>query len=70
MKKPGAGSFQLEPDGFSIHTLGIVKKLSNKEYKRIRDSIYQKCPKGKCTVIGAGKARESAIAANGFGERG
>ncbi len=47
MKKPGAGSFQLEPDGFSIHTLEIVKKLSNKEYKRIRDSIYQKCPKGE-----------------------
>lgn len=47
MKKLGAGSFQLEPDGFSIHTLEIVKKLSNKEYKRIRDSIYQKCPKGE-----------------------
>lgn len=42
MKKLGAGSFQLEPDGFSIHTLEIVKKLSNKEYKRIRDSIWQK----------------------------
>lgn len=39
MKKLGAGSFQLEPDGFSIHTLEIVKKLSNKEYKRIRDSM-------------------------------
>lgn len=41
MKKLGAGSFQLEPDGFSIHTLEIVKKLSNKEYKRIRDSISE-----------------------------
>ena len=67
MKKLGAGSFQLEPDGFSIHTLEIVKKLSNKGYVT---AYIRNAPKGKCTVIGAGKARESAIAANGFGERG
>lgn len=47
MKKLGVGSFQLEPDGFSIHTLEVVKRLSNKDYKRIRDRIYQQCPKGE-----------------------
>ena len=42
-----SGKFQLEPDGFSIHTLELTKKLSRKEYRKLVDETYCPCPLGQ-----------------------
>lgn len=39
--------FKLEPDKFSIHTFEISEKLTNQDYKRMRDRLYCQCPKGE-----------------------
>lgn len=46
MKKK-SGMFKLEPDKFSIHTFEISKKLTNQDYKRMRDRLYCQRPKGE-----------------------
>ena len=46
MKKK-SGMFKLEPDKFSIHTFEISKKLTNQDYKRMRERLYRQCPKGE-----------------------
>ena len=46
MEKLGVGSFYLEPDGFSIHTFELTKKLSVVDYKKLRDILYRNCPAG------------------------
>ncbi len=45
MKKK-SGMFKLEPDKFSIHTFEISKKMTNQNYKKMRDRLYCQCPKG------------------------
>lgn len=42
-----SGKFQLEPDGFSIHTFELTKKLSRKEYRKLVDEAYCHCPPGQ-----------------------
>lgn len=42
-----SGKFQLEPDGFSIHTFEVTKKLSGKEYRKLVDETYCRCPPGQ-----------------------
>lgn len=42
-----SGKFQLEPDGFSIHTFELTKKLSRKEYRKLVDEAYCRCPSGQ-----------------------
>ena len=34
-------SFTLEPDGFSIHTFELSRKLTKMEYDRLKDSLYK-----------------------------
>ena len=46
MEKLGLGSFHLEPDGFSIHTFELTRKLSAVDYKKLRDKLYRNCPAG------------------------
>ena len=46
MKKK-SGMFKLEPDKFSVHTFEISKKLTNQDYKRMREGLYRQCPKGE-----------------------
>lgn len=46
MKKK-SGMFKLEPDKFSIHTFEISKKLTNQDYKKMRDRLYCRCPRGE-----------------------
>ena len=46
MKKE-SGMFKLEPDKFSVHTFEISKKLTNQDYKRMREGLYRQCPKGE-----------------------
>ena len=46
MKKK-SGIFKLESDKFSIHTFEISKKLTNQDYKRMRDRLYHQCSKGE-----------------------
>lgn len=46
MKKK-SGIFKLESDKFSIHTFEISKKLTNQDYKRMRDRLYCQCPEGE-----------------------
>lgn len=45
--KKNAGTFQIEPDGFSIHTFELSKKVTNNDYKRMRDRLYHQCSKGE-----------------------
>ena len=45
--KKNAGTFQIEPDGFSIHTSELSKKVTNNDYKRMRDRLYHQCSKGE-----------------------
>lgn len=33
--------FELEPDGFSIHTFELSKQLTKSEYRQIKDTLYQ-----------------------------
>lgn len=42
-----SGKFQLEPDGFSIHAFEVTKKLSGKEYRKLVDETYCRCPPGQ-----------------------
>lgn len=42
-----AGTFRIEPDGFSIHTFELSKKVTNNDYKRMRDRLYHQCSKGE-----------------------
>lgn len=42
-----SGKSQLEPDGFSIHTFELTKKLSRKEYRKLVDEAYCHCPPGQ-----------------------
>lgn len=44
--KRNAGTFRIEPDGFSIHTFELSKKVTNNDYKRMRDRLYCQRPKG------------------------
>lgn len=46
MKKE-SGMFKLAPDKFSIHTFEISKKMTNQNYKKMRDRLYCQCPKGE-----------------------
>lgn len=34
-------TFKLEPDGFSIHTFELSKKLTKKQYHQMKDKLYQ-----------------------------
>ena len=45
--KKNAGTFRIEPDGFSIHTFELSKKVTNNDYKRMRDRLYCQRPKGE-----------------------
>lgn len=45
--KKNAGTFRIEPDGFSIHTFELSKKVTNNDYKRMRDRLYHQCSKGE-----------------------
>lgn len=45
--KKNAGTFRIEPDGFSIHTFELSKKVTNNDYKRMRERLYRQCPKGE-----------------------
>ena len=65
--KKNAGTFRIEPDGFSIHTFELSKKVTNNDYKRMRDRLYCQRPKGE---IGLGRERVSVIDAAGFSEMG
>lgn len=48
--KKNAGTFRIEPDGFSIHTFELSKKVTNNDYKRMRDRLY--CQRSKGEVYG------------------
>ena len=43
--------FELEPDGFSIHTFELWQQLTHAEYPAIREFLYSKNKSGKkvCT---------------------
>ena len=45
--KKNAGTFRIEPNGFSIHTFELSKKVTNNDYKRMRDRLYCQRPKGE-----------------------
>ncbi len=45
--KKNAGTFRIEPDGFSIHTFELSKKVTNNDYKGMRDRLYCQRPKGE-----------------------
>lgn len=45
--KKNAGTFRIEPDRFSIHTFELSKKVTNNDYKRMRERLYRQCPKGE-----------------------
>ena len=45
--KKNAGTFRIGPDGFSIHTFELSKKVRNNDYKRMRDRLYHQCSKGE-----------------------
>ena len=43
--------FELEPDGFSIHTFELSKKLTKHEYHEIKDTLYRSQEGGKGVSI-------------------
>lgn len=43
--------FELEPDGFAIHTFELSKKLTRHEYRRIKDTLYRSQEGTKKVII-------------------
>lgn len=43
--------FELEPDGFSIHTFELTKKITKHEYGTIKNSLYHAQKKSKEVII-------------------
>ena len=65
-----SGKFQLEPDGFSIHTFEVTKKLSGKEYRKLVDETYCRCHPGRSTGTRLGRELASGIDASGSSGKG
>lgn len=67
-----SGKFQLEPDGFSIHTFELTKKLSRAEKNTGSWSMKPTAPvhSGRSTGTRLGRETESGIDANSSSGKG
>ena len=67
--KHKTANFTLEPDGFSIHTFELSKKLSATEYYDIKDQLYRQLEQsgGKPWVYKDGYGNHICVLYTGYG---
>lgn len=67
--KHKTANFTLEPDGFSIHTFELSKKLSTTEYYDIKDQLYRQLEQsgGKPWVYKDGYGNHICVLYTGYG---
>lgn len=62
--------FELEPDGFSIHTFELSKRLTRHEYHQTKDRLYQiQISEGQTVIYQESKGRHCCVRFRKYGMR-